>query len=245
MQPISSFLPLSASTLDLQHLPAGFRTSDVLRVKASTETHADLTVLTAGGDRVTLSTESLLRASYTELNFQSTDARRSIDLHATASEVQRSNSIAVSVEGQLDQQEEADLQRLVGKLEKIVKQFLGDDPEGALDQALNIGDLGSVASFQLDVQESEQIAVTQTRSISAHGLHELQPQASMLSQIVDSINAANIDLSKLLKSLPQVLRQILEEIEPKVSDKTVAQLFSAIENLLRPDSTGPRIHTPA
>jgi hypothetical protein len=245
MQPISSFLPRSPSPSDLLHLPAGLRTSDVLRVRASTETHADLTVLTAGGDRVTLSTESLLRASYTDVNFQSTDALQSIELHATASEVQRFNSIAVSVQGLLDQQEEADLERLVAKLQNVVKEFLGGNLDEALSKALQLDDLGTVASFQLHVQESEQIAITQKQSSSAHGVHALEPQLSLVSQIVDSIKDANIELSKLLKRLPQVLRQVFEEIGLKVSDKSIAELFSAVETLLRPDPTSPRIETPA
>jgi hypothetical protein len=236
MQPISSLLPSLPSASDLQLLPTGFRKADVLRVKASTETHTDLTVLTAGGDRVTLSAESLLRASYTS------------NSDGTASKVQRSNSIVVSVQGELDPQEEADLQLLVEKLDKVVKQFLAGDLDGALSKALQLGDLGTVASFQLNVQESEQIAIAQKQSISADEVQALQPQTNLLSQIVDSINDANIDLDKLLQRLPEVLRQVFEQIEPNVSDNSLSQLFSAVESLLRQTSqlshsTSPEIDT--
>jgi hypothetical protein len=257
MQPISSFVPLLPSATDRQ-LPTGFRTSDVLRVKASTETHADLTVLTAGGDRVTLSAESLLRASYASVDSQSSDPQLNVSLHATASEVRRSNSFVVSVEGQLDQQEEADLQRLVSKLQNVVKDFLGGDLDGAVSKALQVGDLGTVSGFQLNVQESEQISVLREhRVFTPDSVDVMSPQnpftdstggnlPNLVTQIVDSINDANIELSKLLQHLPQVLKEVFEQIEPNISDKSLAQLFSAVETLLRqtsqlPDLTSPRI----
>jgi hypothetical protein len=142
----------------------------------------------------------------------------------------------VSVQGELDPQEEADLQLLVEKLDKVVKQFLEGDLDGALSKALQLGDLGTVASFQLNVQESEQIAIVQKQSFSADEVQALQPQTNLLSQIVDSINDANIDLNTLLQHLPEVLRQVFEQIEPNVSDASLSQLFSAVESLLRQTS---------
>src|SRR5437870_1843512 len=139
MQPTSSSIHSFPSPADPQLAAGAFRSSDLTRLNASTDTHTDLTVVTAGGDRVTLSAESLLRASYTELKYQSTDQQSRLDLHATNSQIQFGNSVEVSVQGQLDQQEQADFQILVGKLEKVVKQFLGGDAEGAVSQALQIG----------------------------------------------------------------------------------------------------------
>ena len=134
MQSISSSIHPFSSSADPQLTAGTFRSSDLTLLNASTDTHTDLSVVTAGGDRITLSAESLLRASYAEVNYQSTDQYR-LDLHATDSQVQFGNSIEVSVQGQLDQQEQADVQLLVGKLEKVVKQFLGGDSEGALSFA--------------------------------------------------------------------------------------------------------------
>ena len=131
------------------------------------------------------------------MNNQSTDQYH-LDFHATDSQLQFGNSIEVSVQGQLDQQEQADVQLLVGKLEKVVKQFLGGDSAGALSKALQIGDLGTVASFELNVQQSAQIALTQEQQVSADGAQALprrnagrQDQAkppSLANQIVDTIH---------------------------------------------------------
>jgi hypothetical protein len=250
MQLISSFVPSLPLATDLKTLPAGVQTSDVLRVKTSTETHADLTVMTSGGDRITLSAESLLRASYTSMNAHSSGPQLTGNLQAMASDVRVSKSIAVSVQGHLDQREEADLQQLVEKLNTIVKQFLGGDPGAALGQALDLGDLGTVASFELHVQELEKISIMQRQSTSAHRLPALEPQTNLLFEMVDSINDAHIDLNKLLERLPQMLRRIFEEIAPNVSDQSITQLLSDVETLLRstdqpPDPTIPKINTPA
>ena len=206
-------------------------------------------MITAGGDRVTLSAESLLRASYAELNYHSTDQQYPLDLHSTDSQVQSGNSIKVSVQGQLDQQEQADLQLLVGKLEKVVKQFLGGDNAGALSKALQIGDLGTVASFQLNVQRSEQISFTQEQQVSADGAQALprqnagtQDQAqppSLANQIVDTIHDTKVDTKKLLQYLPQLLKHLFDKVHATVSDEDIAQLFSGVETALTANPVAP------
>ena len=206
-------------------------------------------MITAGGDRVTLSAESLLRASYAELNYHSTDQQYPLDLHSTDSQVQSGNSIKVSVQGQLDQQEQADLQLLVGKLEKVVKQFLGGDNAGALSKALQIGDLGTVASFQLNVQRSEQISFTQEQQVSADGAQALprqnagtQDQAqppSLANQIVDTIHDTKVDTKKLLQYLPQLLKHLFDKVHATVSDEDIAQLFSGVDTALTAKPVAP------
>src|SRR5207237_5682266 len=54
MQPISSSIHPFASSADPQLTAGAFRSLDLTRLNASTDTHTDLTVVTAGGDRVTL-----------------------------------------------------------------------------------------------------------------------------------------------------------------------------------------------
>jgi hypothetical protein len=249
MQPISSSIHPFSSSADPQLTAGAFRSSNLTRLDASTDTQTDLTVITAGGDRVTLSAESLLRASYAEVNYQSTDQQSRLDFHATDSQVQVGNSIEVSVQGQLDQQEQADLQLLVGKLEKVVKQFLGGDTGGAVSQALQIGDLGTVASFQLHVQQSEQIALTREQQISADGAQAIprqnastQDQAKptgLANQIADTIHDSKIDTKKLIQYLPQLLKHLFDKLHATVSEQDIAQLFSDVETALKANPVAP------
>ena len=248
MQPISSSIHPFSSSANPQLTAGTFRSSDLTLLNASSDTHTDLSVVTAGGDRVTLSAESLLRASYAEVNYQSTDQYR-LDLHATDSQVQFVNSIEVSVQGQLDQQEQADVQLLVGKLEKVVKQFLGGDSAGALSKALQIGDLGTVASFELHVQQSAQIAFTQEQQISTDGAQALprqyagaQDQAkppSLVNQIVDTIHDSKIDTKKLLQYLAHLLKHVFHKLHATVSDQDVAQFTSDVETALKSNPVAP------
>jgi hypothetical protein len=239
MQPISSAFSSLPPAADFYPSSGAFRSSDLTRLTASTETHTDLSITTAGGDLVTLSVESLFRFSSVELNDHRTDQGSSLDLHAEASATQVRNSSEVSIQGQLDTQEEADLRQLVGKLEKVVRKFLRGDIEGALSKALKIGDLGTVASFQLDVQQSQQIAVTQEQHSVADAAPALQAQKgaaesqgnapSLVNQIGDVIEQADIDANKLLKQLPRVLKHLFDTLHAKVSDGDVARLSSDIE----------------
>jgi hypothetical protein len=248
MQPISSSLHQFSSAADRQLMASAFRSSDLTRLNASTETHTDLSVITAGGDRVTLSAEALLRASYADLNSQTLDQRYRLDLHATGLEIQTHKSAAVSIQGELDQEEQADLQRLIGKLEVAVKQFLSGDSEGALSTALNLGDLGTVAAFELNVQQVQQVALTQEHHASATGpASQLKRQgaddqakvSSLVNQIVDSINDTKIDINKLLKRLPNLLGHLFEKLGANVSDQDLAQLSSDVETALKTNPVAP------
>ena len=248
MQPISSSIHPFSLSADPQLTAGTFRSSDLTRLNASSDTHTDLSVVTAGGDRITLSAESLLRASYAEVNYQSTDQYH-LDLHATDSQVQFGNSIEVAVQGQLDQQEQADVQLLVGKLEKVVKQFLGGDGAGALSKALQIGDLGTVASFELNVQQSAQIAFTQEQQVSADGAQALPQQnagtqdqakpTSLANQIVDTIHDSKIDTKKLLQYLAHLLKHVFHKLHATVSEEDVAQLTSDVETALKSNPVAP------
>ena len=248
MQPISSSIHPFSLSADPQLTAGTFRSSDLTRLNASSDTHTDLSVVTAGGDRITLSAESLLRASYAEVNNQSTDQYH-LDFHATDSQLQFGNSIEVSVQGQLDQQEQADVQLLVGKLEKVVKQFLGGDSAGALSKALQIGDLGTVASFELNVQQSAQIALTREQQVSADGAQELPQQnastpdqakpPSLANQIVDTIHDSKIDTKKLLQYLAHLLKHVFHKLYATVSEEDVAQLTSDVETALKSNPVAP------
>jgi hypothetical protein len=241
MQPISSVLSPLAPAADFYPSSGASRSSALISVKASTQTQTDLSIITAAGDRVTLSAESLFRLSSVDSNDHRTEQGAGLDLHAAASATQVRNSNEVSIQGQLDPQEEADLRQLVGKLEKVVSNFLGGDIEGALSKALKIGDLGTVASFQLDVTQSQQIVVTQQHTVAdgvnarqaQRGTRESQGNApSLVNQIGDSIEQADIDVNKLLKRLPRVLRHLFDTLNAKVSDEDVAHLSSDIETWL-------------
>jgi hypothetical protein len=248
LQPISSSIHPFSLSADPQLTAGTFRSSDLTLLNASSDTHTDLSVVTAGGDRVTLSAESLLRASYAEVNYQSTDRYR-LDFHVTDSQVQFGNSTEVSVQGQLDQQEQADVQLLVGKLEKVVKQFLGGDSAGAFSKALQIGDLGTVASFQLNVQQSEQIAFTREQQVSTDGTQALSRRnagrqdqakpASLVNQIVDTIHDSKIDTKKLLQHLVHLLKHVFNKLHATVSDHDVAQLTSDVETALTSEPVAP------
>ncbi|HEY3197018.1 MAG TPA: hypothetical protein VGJ57_03300 [Nitrospirales bacterium] len=244
MQAISSSSSLPSAP-GLSMPTSRSRTSDLTQLKASAETHTDLSVITAGGDRITLSAESLFRASSVDLKYHGTDQASSLDLHGTASASQIRSSYQVSVQGQIDPQEEADVRQLVEKLQTIVNNFLGGDIEGAVGKALKIGDLGTVSSFQLNVRQSEQIAITQQYA-SAERVdaaapaqpwslpgHERQGNIpSLANQLASGIREANIDSNTLLKHLPDVLRHLFDRLDNKVSEQDLTHLSSDIEKWL-------------
>jgi len=131
----------------------------------------------------------------------------------------------------------------------VVKQFLGGDSAGALSKALQIGDLGTVASFELHVQQSAQIAFTQEQQVSADGAQALprrnagrQDQAkppSLANQIVDTIHDSKIDTKKLLQYLAHLLKHVFHKLHATVSEEDVAQLTSDVETALKSNPVAP------
>ena len=148
----------------------GLQTSERVRVlSASQATSADLTVLTAEGDTVTISAQSESDLTYGDYRFRSRGENGMTVVRAQVAAFSLSQSLEISVEGDLNEEELGDIKRLVDTIKNVIRKFLKGDFEGAFHKAVRVvnrfGQLDSLAGFQLAVETSQTVAVAQQQRV--------------------------------------------------------------------------------
>lgn len=125
--------------------------SRLIAAAASRETDAEISITTAEGDTVTIGLHSEADVTYAGYRGQ---GRRADSLSVSTSQ-----SIEITVEGDLSEQEKADVANLVKQLSQVVRGFLSGSPTATMD-ASGEGDVSTtIASFSLHVDQTRTVTV--------------------------------------------------------------------------------------
>jgi len=131
--------------------------SGLVALEASSETDAQITIRTAEGDTVAITLDSQIDAAYAFYRRPRTGD--GAGLRAEALSISASRDVAVSVQGDLNEQEMADVSRLVKRLEQAIRSFLKGNLSAAVHQSLVGPRLGSLAAYALDLQHTDSLTV--------------------------------------------------------------------------------------
>lgn len=154
---------------------------------AAYATQAAISLTTAEGDVVTI--QSSRQESYAmAAGFVSTPAKhlQSYTLAGLSQE-----TFSLSVDGDLNEQELADINRLVGELTAVAGDFFNGDREKALAGALSLGDMGSISHLQASfIQSSTMVQEATSRSsgplaVGHHGFSEQDRQLPSAGDVFD------------------------------------------------------------
>jgi hypothetical protein len=156
-------------------------------VAVSNDFTGRLSVTTAEGDRITLSAG--LESDFRAVNYKShvEGDGKTVDVEAKYAEFSLKQEFGVTVEGDLNEQEVKDLEKLFRKVANIFKQYLNGHDDEALAKTAKLaerfGKLSSLSGLDLnvDVERSVTVLVEQVASVVT-GQPALptgqQPQAS-------------------------------------------------------------------
>jgi hypothetical protein len=118
-----------------------------MSVTTAQQTSIDLTVITDEGDRVVLSARSSTETSQIDYRHL---ARRS------------GQQVQVTVEGDLNERELADIQKLLKRLTHAARQAARGRIDKAVHTAQRIRNLGSLESFGFSLERAEQVTVARS-----------------------------------------------------------------------------------
>jgi hypothetical protein len=196
--------------------------------QASTETQSRLTILTEDGDRVTLSSHSTTEVGYADYRYLGYQAGSQTDVHGQALTVTASREFSISVDGDLSRDELHDIRKLVHDLDKVVRDALRGRDEKAADRAARIGDLGSLAGFELVVNHEErQTATVQTEARQTDPPAAPPPDAapaapaprhddglaSLVERVTRALRDATRGLEKVQRLLPRLVTDLMDGLD--------------------------------
>src|SRR3972149_567496 len=128
-------------------------------VNARTKAKADLEITTAEGDRVTLFSQSKTGTAYASYDSQGKLTGAESTDTAEMYQIVSTNKVAIAVEGNLNEEELADIQRLLQSVEDIFMNFLSDDGtiEENLASSLSLDSMKSLSHFDAELKYSQKI----------------------------------------------------------------------------------------
>lgn len=131
----------------------------------SEQKSGELTIVTAEGDRVTLSRSSSVSGSYSVYDrLGRTDGGVSRE-HAESLSLEASSEFSISVEGDLSAEELRDIRKAVHDAEKIMKDLSQGKMDDALKHAQDFQRLDTLSSLDAHVEVSRSVAVAEAISV--------------------------------------------------------------------------------
>jgi hypothetical protein len=150
---------------------ASYQSSKLNRLSVSEEQQADINIVTAEGDTVTLSSDYRAAATLTTYEHLALSDSGYRHTEAQMLDFQLEQDIAVSVVGDLNSQELADIKALLSDLGAMFKEFLtsgGQEPPGADEDFSKLASLKSVQA-QFEYSASVGYLSAQTNEITIGG----------------------------------------------------------------------------
>lgn len=214
-----------------------YRETNFARASVKIQATADLSFTTSDGDIVSLSSRSLQQAQYSTYDFHGRLAGQRVAAQGAKLGIESSNAFAVSVRGELDEEELADIQKVLDAVKAAGGDLAAGDIEGALAPFENLGEVDSLQSFQANLSFSRELTALQTSSRSTQSplpvngneedrkVPHAQSQFQRLLEAIEQLDRHGKD--QLSKHLKQRLERFTEPLSSADRDRQLAEQISS------------------
>lgn len=216
------------------------------------KTESQLTLVTSEGDRVTLSAQAQMAYRYGQFEVSMVSDEGGLSMTGTSLDYMRMSGFEIEVQGDLNEQELADIQQLLGAFKETINEFLEGDLAGAIAAARSTPDslagLETIAAFDYAFSLTADAQVSRSQTVSLSMPEPAQPARAGTGrsedtgrQAVASARDAERDSAPaqnnyritppLLDSLAERLAAQVEEIELGREELVPRVLERAFEDL--------------
>ncbi|MBI4791315.1 MAG: hypothetical protein HY789_00880 [Deltaproteobacteria bacterium] len=201
---------------------------------------ANISLTTAEGDVVVISNNQAQAYSVAAERW-STPLQQGMNFTATAL---NSSSFNLAVSGDLSEEELADIQNLLTDLSAIAGSFFSGDLGQAMDEAMNIGDMGSIAqlsaSFSYTAKWTASAQMTDYHPLPTAGDQAgngLEDIFATLPEVIDQARTDELKYAEMLQAQWQQIKSFLdaketEEVAPQDSPVAREQHMPAARQLM-------------
>jgi hypothetical protein len=233
-----------------------FNAAQFTRVTTSQQESSDITILTAEGDRVTISADSQLSidcATYSGL-VRSNGLLGSVKTNELV--IDSNRDLYISVEGDLSRQELEDIKKAIKSVDKIMGQVLSGNMEKAVAMTNKLGSLDSISSLEASMELEKTVTTEQTFVMSVdkgttESINNTLPEDIPIiqdpfkpatDQMMDVLLNSGVHLAKAARPFDQYMSKLLKSLSGKdnVNEKTIeaaklirADLLERIKGLSR------------
>ena len=240
MDSISSSCAATPCHWDNAAIKSRYNTAQFSRIAASTQESKDITIYTDEGDRVTISYEHEIQASYADLKVlaycgdfavnenQALVGEMLTRIQGRNFQFEDSRNLTIEVDGHLNEQELANIKKAIEGIDEIMTDLLhGGDIAEAMTDAAGIRDLESIAGLEADYRYEkavviEKYALSNLETQEKYGLnggvipgrHGNKPNSFMnrIEKMAEIIENSDVAPDRFLKPVERLFANITKEI---------------------------------
>ena len=202
-----------------------FQILESSQTRLNTRANADISLITADGDRVTLSGSSALRATHTTYDYLGRLQGQAVVAHGEKFQISTNSEFTVAVQGELDQKELADIKKLFYAIQTTAADLFSGESDKFPAAFRELG-LDSIESFEAVLSYSREASVEQKSSITSAGQ---APTASATERTSTDKPSKSKSTDWFLEKLAQVARRL--EDDEKNFDKLPQRFIQLFKKL--------------
>lgn len=201
--------------------------SALTRARAEQRTSAELSIVTNEGDRVTLTANAGSLSTYARYDsrgrLENSETTRSGEFRGSASQ----NQFQVTVEGDLNEAELADIRRILEVQGELFSGFLSGEISDEVSEVLDLDELGTIAKVDASLDIAQRVDVFQRieavgsgKEISddhhGHGarggLITFKGVDKLIDKLLDTVEKYADNPGKLARKLPKLIGKLFNKI---------------------------------
>ena len=159
-----------------QKTPDSSASVQASQIQVSQSQTADITIVTAEGDTVTLSANKSADLSFAIYNAQGKTGDSSDPITGMSEELHRSSDFSITVDGNLNREELKEIRTAIRTIQKAATDVLKGHEEKAAERTANLADLDQIASIDADLEFNREVSVTQVSAQSDTTADRQTPQ---------------------------------------------------------------------
>ena len=132
------------------------------QVSVQTQTKSGLSIVTAEGDKVTLSTNTAFQGTGVRYNARGVVEGQALTLRANALESELIRQKQITIEGDLNEQEVNDIKKIINQVNGLTRDIKSGDVKSAFANGQRITASGTIASIDVKIKHAESITLSQT-----------------------------------------------------------------------------------
>jgi hypothetical protein len=185
-----------------------------------------VTIVTAEGDTVTLSSSSQIQATYMTYDGMGRVNDGFATFQGERLRLDANRERSIQIEGDLSKQELKDIHKALKIIDRMVRGFLSGDPGQVLASALKIGGLESVSSLEASLQFEERTSL-ERRFMS----RVLSPPTQPAPDVIPKASAPALgNLEELTDNVTQVIEE--SGVNPSKIANPLRKLFAHLSKEL-------------
>jgi hypothetical protein len=156
----------NSTALNSQKAPDSSASIQATQIKVSQSQSADITIVTAEGDTVTLSSSKSAELSFATYSAQGQMGGSSGSISGMSAELHRTSEFSFTVDGDLNKEELRDIRSAIRTIQKAAKDVLKGHDEKAEARTAKLSNLNQIASIDADLEFNREVSVTQVSAQS-------------------------------------------------------------------------------